>query len=465
MFPRILLFAGLIAMLVGVVDPAMARPRRRAVAQEQPMSVETKPTAIEPMKQVMYPVADLVVPIPSRPNLDVEPLPGPRTGKVLASVESEVWEVPASAPAKSGQPVATAATQAIPKKMAAGGTGLPALLPGQTTENLLIDLLKNTVAQDSWQDKGGRGTVQFYPLGMSLVVNQTPSVHEEVQALLSALRRLYDIEAAVEVRVVTATPAAFGRACKQMELTRSLEKDNPASEGKRTIAPKGKRWTTFLDKDQTRQLLTLLQEDRSTTVVQAPKITAFNGQIVALQCTDDRFLLTRLEVVVDQHNDHAYYIPTILPWETGLSMGMQSVVSADHQSVRVQMKGYWCQLAGPVALQPVYIPIKSKNEQGKEETTPSQVFLQSPTFAQVKLDETLNIPDGGTALVSCGVVPMEVERDDLVARICKLCGGERKTTSADRHVFVMITSRVIINDEQELITLTPSGQPVPIPRP
>src|SRR5215510_12312532 len=98
MFPRILLFAGLLSILATAVDPAIARPPRRAVVQNQPVRpvVEAAPAATEPMKQVMYPVADLIVPIESRPNLDVDPLPGPRSAKIF-SAESPVVEVPPAA--------------------------------------------------------------------------------------------------------------------------------------------------------------------------------------------------------------------------------------------------------------------------------------------------------------------------------------------------------------------------------
>lgn len=474
MFPRVLLFAALMTIVAAAADPAFARPRRRAVAQYVPTRTvaESRQAATEPIRNVVHPVADLIVPIPSRPNLDVEPLPGPRTAKIFAFDAPEI-EVPPVAsrpdnaeatPSKRRSNTAPAAKrmQATPLPIANGDARSTKLMPGQTTESLLMELVKSTVAPESWVDQGGNGTIQFYPLGMSLVINQTRAVQEEVSALLAALRRLQDIEAAVEVRVVTTTPAAFEKACKEMNFKRVAEKDNPAPDGKRTVAPKGKRWTTFIDNDEVRQLLTLLQADRATTVIQAPKVTMANGQNIALNATEDRFFLTSIEVVAPENGDDFYFVPNQLPWVTGLSVGLQSVVAADHQSVRVQLKGYWCQLAGPVELQPVETRTKAKNDQGKVEEVPFRMHLQKPKFAQVRLDEELNIPDGGVALVSCGVVPMEVECDDLVARLSRLCGCDAKTTSAERHVFFLVTPRVIINEEEEFLAL-PQVQPIPRP--
>jgi hypothetical protein len=442
MFSRIGLFACLIAALAAVADPAFARPRRRGVVPYQPVRPESKTAATEAMKQVIYPVADLIVPIPSRPNLDVDPLPGPRTAKIREAAGEESDVVPNAVMVRSSETAK--------------------LVPGQTTETLLIDLVKSAVAAETWAEQGGQGTCQYYPLGMALVVNQTAAVHEEVRSLLAALRRMQDIEAAVEVRIVTASPAAFEKACKEMNFKRVDEKDNPFPEGKRTIAPKGKRWTTFIDNDQVQQLLALLQDDRATNVVQAPKVIMANAQNIALNITEDRLFLTSVEVVSPEDGDNFYFVPIPAPWVTGLSLGLQSVVSADQQSVRVQMKGYWCQPTGPVELHPVQLRTQTKNDRGKMEVTPFQVFLQKPRFAQVRLDEQLNIPDGGVALISCGVVPIEVERDDLVAQVFRFCGCDAKTTTADRHVFFMITPRVIINEEQEAPAV---GQIAPIPRP
>jgi hypothetical protein len=61
---------------------------------------------------------------------------------------------------------------------------------GRTCEQILLRYITSTVASDSWQSVGGVGNVQFFPLGMALVVIQTPEVQEEVAALLLKLRRL-----------------------------------------------------------------------------------------------------------------------------------------------------------------------------------------------------------------------------------------------------------------------------------
>jgi hypothetical protein len=61
-------------------------------------------------------------------------------------------------------------------------------------ENLLIDLITNTIKPESWSKVGGKATIDFFPLGKALVVNQSPDVHEQIAELLAALRRLIQSE-------------------------------------------------------------------------------------------------------------------------------------------------------------------------------------------------------------------------------------------------------------------------------
>ena len=94
-------------------------------------------------------------------------------------------------------------------------TNLPAgtRSPGQaqTIEDLLIKLITNTIKPQSWAEVGGSGTIDYFPLGMALVINQTPDVQEQVQELLDALRRLQDLEVSVEVRMISLEEAFFER--------------------------------------------------------------------------------------------------------------------------------------------------------------------------------------------------------------------------------------------------------------
>ena len=57
----------------------------------------------------------------------------------------------------------------------------------------LRELIATTVRPDSWDELGGNGSVKPYEGTLSLVVRQTPQVHDEIRDLLAMFRRLLEI--------------------------------------------------------------------------------------------------------------------------------------------------------------------------------------------------------------------------------------------------------------------------------
>jgi hypothetical protein len=69
--------------------------------------------------------------------------------------------------------------------------------PGQ---ELLMHCITSSIAPQSWSDAGGKGTLEYFPLTMTLVVGQqTEDVHEEIAEWLATLRRLQEQEPAGDV--------------------------------------------------------------------------------------------------------------------------------------------------------------------------------------------------------------------------------------------------------------------------
>ena len=75
----------------------------------------------------------------------------------------------------------------------------------------LSEMIRTTVEPESWETLGGRGTLQTNETTLALVVRQTQAVHEQISELLTQLRRLQDLQVAVEVRFVTVTDEFFER--------------------------------------------------------------------------------------------------------------------------------------------------------------------------------------------------------------------------------------------------------------
>lgn len=158
-----------------------------------------------------YPVADLVVPIPSFAPTMSNPIGVMSAGQGGSPMGGGQMSVP-----PGGQPFAQVGPDAIGGFAGMTGTGITdtsRLGGGAATVDFatLRDLITTTIAPDSWQEIGGNGTIHEYPTTLSLVVRQTQKIHEEIADLLEQLRRLQDLQVTIEVRFVTVSDRFFER--------------------------------------------------------------------------------------------------------------------------------------------------------------------------------------------------------------------------------------------------------------
>jgi hypothetical protein len=87
-------------------------------------------------------------------------------------------------------------------------------------EDGLVYLITHKVAPRSWKDAGGRGTIQFCPSALALVVNQLEGVHEDIADFLEMLRCVREWQVALDVSVVSMVPETFERVSSEFALTR-----------------------------------------------------------------------------------------------------------------------------------------------------------------------------------------------------------------------------------------------------
>lgn len=88
-------------------------------------------------------------------------------------------------------------------------------------DQVLIDAIKAIVAPQSWDDVGGPGAITYYPNSRALVISQTRPVHEQVERLLTTLRKVKRMQGIVDVQsaVRSLDPEQFGldeEAAKQL---------------------------------------------------------------------------------------------------------------------------------------------------------------------------------------------------------------------------------------------------------
>src|SRR6202012_830546 len=98
------------------------------------------------------------------------------------------------------------------------------------------------------------------------------------------------------------------------------------------------------------------QGDRRTHIMQAPKITVFNGQTSNINVQDVMFFLTGVSVV--QAGAQTFFVPQNQPFPIGVGMTVTPVVSADRRFVRVNLQPTLTNLISPnIPLIPVQIPL------------------------------------------------------------------------------------------------------------
>ncbi len=383
--------------------------------------------------------------------------------------------------------------------------------PGQrdTMQAQLIALIKNTISPSSWSDVGGPGTIDYFPLGMALVINQTLDIQEQVQQLLDALRKLQDLEVAVEVRMIDLEEAFFERIGIDFNVsidpkvapsvqsqivsqqfaaptqvnsptfqhvfygltpagapTSDLHIPITSSSFGQAIPPFGgypnipgadgglSLGLAFLSDIQVYMFMEAAQGDRRTNVMQAPKLTLFNGQTATIQIQDFQYFVTNVQVV--QQNGQVVFVPQNQPIPLGVNLAVQAVVSADRRFVRLNLAPTLTNLASAtVPLFPITTFITPVFEGGAQgQPVPFTQFIQQPTFTTVTIQTTVSVPDGGTVLLG-GLKLLNEGRNEFgppvlskipyINRLFKNVGYGRDTSS----LLLMVTPRIIINAEEE----------------
>jgi hypothetical protein len=422
-----------------VVPPADdARWSTPPVYPEKPLNQGPTKARLE---MRVYQVADLIIPLEKNPAvLDLPPKAPP------APVQQAVATVP------TGPKTWSAGTEIRPACASAPATTAvsPAATASQKTlEDRLIKLLTSRIAPESWSAKGGPGTVDYYPLGMALVINQTPAVHKKIAHVLESLRKLQDVEVALEVRLVSVSEPFFERIGINFDGDAKGKEGKPAE--KPATLPAG---VTFLDDKQLKDFLEVVQGDQRANVLQAPKLTVANGQSATLNISDVQYYVTGLDTV--RKGGQTVVIPKNEPMTTGFQMSVQPAVSSDRRYVELNLKVTYTGEASPnVPLYPIVYTVTPELPEGSQgKPLLFTQFIQQPVFYSCSLEKTATIPDGNSMLLGgwkrvretrTEFGPPVLSKIPYFNRLFKNAGYGRETET----VVLLVTPRIIVNERKE----------------
>ncbi|TWT90686.1 outer membrane porin HofQ [Pseudobythopirellula maris] len=382
----------------------------------------------------------------------------------------------------------------------------------------LIDLIVSTVATDTWAENGGgEAEIRPFPTNLSLVVSQTQAVHEEIADLLRQLRRLQDLQVTIEVRFIRLSDSFFERIGIDFDLNINDGTSNPdLTPGAQFETPRASatvgleapvlndfpRFTADLDIpfrqgnfnvalpqfggfDPTQAatfgfailsdieayfLINAAQGDSRTNVLNAPKVTLFNGQQAFVSDTSQSPFVISVIPVVGEFA--AAQQPVIVVLSEGTLMSIQAVVSDDRRYVRLTVVPFFSEIgdvdtftfegssstSASSASTEVDQDGDGENENATNNASNDTVIagttVQLPTFQFVSVTTTVSVPDGGTVLLG-GIKRLSEGRREFgvpllskvpyINRLFKNVGIGRETDS----LMMMVTPRIIIQEEEE----------------
>jgi general secretion pathway protein D len=512
---------------------------------------------------VMYPVADLVIPIPNF-------VPGPHMGLAgslhdayttlgYGGVNGFANQSPMAVVAsKDGTPNSAMVN---PTLLANLGSNSPSTMAGAMLGNnvpvgagpggagggvaadfdSLIQLITSTIAPTTWDEVGGSGSIEEFRTNLSLVISQTEDVHDQIRDLLEQLRRLQDLQVTIEVRFITLNDNFFERIGVDFDFNINDNTDRPFQVFGRPdpnipttyTAPPADGFfnnvpRTFnavdLRKNQTtvvglqapdvfsadldipfRQnsfglavpqfggfdptagaslgfailsdieaffFINAAQGDSRTNVLQAPKVTLFNGQQATVSDTSQSpFVISVIPVVGDFA---AAQQPVIVVLNEGTFMTVQATVSSDRRFVRLTIVPFFSHIGdvSTFTFEGSRTTRENSSSDGPSDQTTrrsqaaevvtSGTTVQLPTFSFVTVTTTVSVPDGGTILLG-GIKRLREGRNEFgvpilsklpyINRLFKNVGIGRETQS----LMMMVTPRIIIQEEEEqLLGITPT---------
>ena len=381
---------------------------------------------------------------------------------------------------------------------------------GPTRQELvdsIIKLITDTISPDSWRDSGGSvGAIK--ELQGQLIVTQTPENQKALVNLLEQLREQRAIQVTVETRFLTvqrnfledvgidanwlfningnvskylspipvtsgsssftsgpftSVPGSIagggngggglggaGTSTTGSATGAASNTTGSASASPTTAAPTSlSTGFTFLDDFQVQLLLRATQASVTSTIVQAPRITLYNGQRAYVVVALEQAYVSNLIAVVGTGVSGFQPVPSTV--ESGVVLDVTATVSADRKYVTLTLRP---QLANVVDIKQFTFQqgasaslIAGTGTGGGVATTgfssgsPSAT-IELPELQITEVNTTVTVPDGGTLLLGGQTIAGEIEKEAGVPVLSKIPFLKR-----------LFTNRSMAKDEQVLLIL------------
>ncbi len=371
--------------------------------------------------------------------------------------------------------------------------------------NNILDLVRSTIAPDTWIERSGTiGSIR--ELGGLIVVTQTPQNQQSLVNLLEQLRETKTLQINIEARFIQVSTGFLNHVGIDLDFYLNLStRLKPVNDGTGNWATDpitgarivdnspgaylpqwenrgliSNRWTptgfrqgsftfagpqqtavpnsiggtvqgsalsvagTFLDDIQVDFLINATQAHQGTRTLTAPRLTIYNGQRAYVTvATQQAYVANVTPVVVE---NVAAFQPTIATVSTGTTLDVEGTVSADRKYVTMTIRPQVSTVNGFTEYQ------GAVDQQGNPIPGSGQIQLPNVTLQEV--ETTVTVPDGGTLLLGGTRLAGEVEREMGVPILAKIpvlnrAFSNRSIVRDEQALLILVKPKIIIHKEYE----------------
>jgi hypothetical protein len=326
-------------------------------------------------------------------------------------------------------------------------------------ETVLIRMIQSTIAPDTWADAGGMGTIDYYPVGRSLVINQSPDVHEQIAQVLESVRTLKNRQLTFEIRLCEVPVTAFER------IGVDFNAKAPTAPGVAMTPPlfcyedvtckqmaEVAQWhaqkSLVLSDREVRCFIEAIQADPRARVMQAPKLATLDGQRGLIELGETAHYVT--DVKEEHVNGQVIWKPVNTEAFLGTKLAVHGCIGSNGKQVAVKIMCAHSWLAdAAIPMVPVttaIAPVFEGGAQGKP--VPFTQYIQQPHIEKLCVEKLAIVPDGATLLVHCGKVTAEGRNEFGPPVLSKIPYVNRLFKNvaygpAEKDLFLLVTPRII----------------------
>lgn len=207
---------------------------------------------------------------------------------------------------------------------------------------------------------------------------------------------------------------------------------------------------SFLDGLQVDFLVRATQADQRSSILQAPRLTLYNGQRAWVAVLTEQSYISDLTPVVAENV--AAYDPTISAIYSGSVLDVQATVSSDRKFVTMTLRP---STANVVAYQTFLVQTAGPNT-----LTSGSASLSLPVLQRQVVKTTVTVPDGGTLLLGGQKLAQETEVEAGVPVLSKIpvikrAFDNRSVVKDEDTLIILVKPTIIIIAEEEQKEVAP----------